>query len=53
VAVGLSFVVVAVRAARRRGRDVRVEGLVLLTVFFFVSLALTRLDPLWTFIKSP
>ena len=53
VAVGLPFVVVAVRATRQRRRDVSVRGLVLLAVFFFVSLALTRLEPVWTFIKSP
>jgi membrane protease YdiL (CAAX protease family) len=53
VAIGLPFVVVAVWAARRRRRDVSVRGLVLLAVFFFVSLALTRLEPVWTFVKSP
>ncbi|MCP4536095.1 MAG: CPBP family intramembrane metalloprotease [Chloroflexi bacterium] len=53
VAVGLPFVVVAVGAARRRGQDVSAGRLVLLAVFFFVSLALTRLSSVWSFIKSP
>ncbi len=53
VVVGLPFLVVAVKAARRRGRGVNVGKLVLLALFFLVSLALTRLAPLWTFIKSP
>jgi hypothetical protein len=53
VAVGLPFLVVAARAARRRGRHVSVGKLIVRAVFFLVSLALTRLDPVWTFIKSP
>ncbi len=53
VAVGLPFLIVAVRAARRRGRHVSVRKLIVLAVFFLVSLALTRLDTVWTFIKSP
>jgi membrane protease YdiL (CAAX protease family) len=53
MAVGLPFVVVAVRAARRRGQDVSLRSLVQLAIFFLVSLALTRLDPVWTFIRSP
>lgn len=53
VAAGLPFVVIAVMAARRQGRDVNAGRLVLLAVFFLVSLALTRLDPFWSFIKSP
>jgi membrane protease YdiL (CAAX protease family) len=52
-AVGLPFVVVAVRSARQRGRDVSLRSFVRLAAFFFVSLALTRLGPFWTFIKSP
>lgn len=53
LAVGLPFVVVAVRAARQCGQDVRVGRLFLLSVFFLASLALTRLGPVWTFINSP
>jgi len=52
-AVGLPFVAVAVRSARRRGGDVRLRSFARLAAFFFVSLALTRLGPFWTFIKSP
>jgi len=53
VAVGLPFVVVGVRAARAHGRDVSLVGLVQLFIFFFVSLALTRLGPALTFIRDP
>jgi len=53
LAIGLPFVVVAVRSARRQGRYVKAGRLVLLAVFFLASLALTRLAPVWTFIKSP
>ena len=53
VVIGLPFVLVAIREARQRGRDVGLGRLVLLAVFFLISLALTRLDPVWTFIKSP
>ena len=53
IAVGLPFVVVAVRSANLRGRRVSLGGLIQLAVFFLISLALTRLDLVWTFIKSP
>jgi len=53
VVVVLPFVIVAVRAARRQGRHVSLMRLTLLAFFFLVSLALTRLDPVCSFIKSP
>jgi membrane protease YdiL (CAAX protease family) len=53
IAVGLPFVVVAIRSARLRGRPVSLGGPVKLAIFFLISLALTRLGPVWTFIKSP
>jgi len=53
MAVGLPFIVVAVRAACSHGQDVNLLSLVRLAIFFFISLALTRLQPLWTFIREP
>lgn len=52
-AVGLPFVVLAVTWARRRGRDVNLRSFVSPAAFFFISLAMTRLGPFWTFIRSP
>lgn len=53
IAIGLPFVVVATRSARLRGRDVNLHRLVQLSGFFFISLALTGLGPVCTFIKDP
>jgi membrane protease YdiL (CAAX protease family) len=53
VAVSLPFLIVAGRSARLRERDVSLGSLVQLAIFFFISLALTRLGPLWTFIEGP
>jgi membrane protease YdiL (CAAX protease family) len=53
MAVGLLFFTVAVRSARLRRREVSLRVLVQLAIFFFVALALTRLGPVWTFIKAP
>lgn len=51
MAVGLPFFIVAVRSASLRGQKVTLRGLAQLTVFFFVTLALTRLEPVWPFTK--
>jgi len=53
MAVGLPFVVVAVRAARSHGQNVNLYGLIQLATFFLISLALTRLRPVWTFSGDP
>jgi membrane protease YdiL (CAAX protease family) len=53
MAVSLPLVTVAVRSVRLRGRDVSLGSLVQLAIFFLISLTLTRLEPVWTFIKSP
>jgi len=53
MAVSLSFFMVAVRSARLPGREVSLQIPAQLAIFFLVTLALTRLGPVWTFIKDP
>jgi len=53
VAVCLPFVVVAIRSTRLRGQDVRLCAFIQLAIFFLISLALTRLDPVLSIIRSP
>ncbi len=53
VAVGLPFIATALWSLSRRGRDVGLGRLLLLAVFFFVSLALTRLGMFWTLVRDP
>jgi membrane protease YdiL (CAAX protease family) len=53
IAVSLPFFVVAVRTTRRRERDIPLQGPVAkLALFLLVSLALTRMDPIWPFTKT-
>lgn len=53
VVVALPFVLVAIRSVRLRERNVHLGGLLQLSIFFLVSLALTRLDQVWVFIRRP
>lgn len=53
IAVGLPFAVLAVRSARLHQRAVSLRSMAQLAGFFLVSLALTRLGPFWTFMRSP
>ncbi len=52
MAVGLPLFVVAVRSARLRGREVSLCVPIQLVIFFLISLALTRLEPIWPFTKK-
>lgn len=49
IAVSLPFLIIAFRSARRAGGTVSLYTLIQLALFFLVSLALTRLEPIWFF----
>jgi membrane protease YdiL (CAAX protease family) len=53
MAVGLFFFMIAVRSARLPGRGENLTLPVQLAIFFLVTLALTRLGLVWTFIRGP
>ncbi len=52
IAVGLPLFLMAVRSTRHQGKAVDLGIAVQLALFFLVSLALTRLEPMWPFTKK-